>query len=217
MIVTLEENGTLQDAMYALALADYPSAELLDDLTRKFPDDARALTEFAIALTLDAMSNPDDGEFAPDYNPEVVSPMVSRVMSQVQNKIYELKKSHVSTAVERTAIAGQNPFTDLNKAQFRELATDLHMNVVLLSKIRDRIIDPTTVPKSFCRYISEKMRIPYGMVEAHLFAPINQTAAVQSYKSDEKPKLSGSQSFPDAVKGSSLTKEQEIFLLGIKD
>jgi len=212
------ENEALRDAIYALAMADnLPTAETLDELAKQFPDHANALTEFAIALTMDFIVNPDDGDFAPDFDPETVSPMVSRAISHFHNKLYELKNTSNATVSQRAIASVQNPFSILSRQQFRELASDMHMNVVLLTKIRDRIIDPTTIPKKLCRYIADKMQIPYTMIESHLSAPKAYSKAIQYYKATDKPKLSEVQSYPDAVKGAGLTKEQQTFLLGLKD
>ncbi len=51
---TLTRSPTpLRDVLYELSLAkDLPDAELLDEFIRRYPEHARALTEFAIELVI---------------------------------------------------------------------------------------------------------------------------------------------------------------------
>src|ERR1700722_10316309 len=128
----------LRDAMYAILPGNaLPHAELLYEFVRRYPEHADALTEFAIELAVDALQHGDDDLDLPT-DPETISPVVSRVMSQFQNRLFEISKKRVPEAPARAASAPiVNPFEALDRDGFRALASQLGMNTVLLTKLRD--------------------------------------------------------------------------------
>ena len=211
-------DASLQDAMYALSLAArVPDAELLDAFVRRYPQHADALTEFAIELTADAML---DGNEEPDMpaDPDAVSPAVSSAMSQFQNRLFAVRKGRTTGSPARaTASPVRNPFASLDREGFRALASRINANTVLLAKLRDRQIDPATMPPEFCRRIAEEMDEPLEDLTAHLSAPVDGTHARQFYKSKGKLAPQGRQSFTEAVRGSGLSAEQRRRLLSFRD
>jgi hypothetical protein len=218
MIETMT-NTPLRDAMYAMSLAKpVPDAELLDEFVCRYPQHADALTEFAIELAIDALMQGDD-ELDIPADPDAISPVVSRVMSQFQNRLFEISQKQVATeAPARAATASiANPFTALEREEFRALATRLDMNTVLLSKLRDRNLDPATIPKGFSRHVAEEMEEDFEAMSAHLYAPPELSAARQYYKAEGKPNLHARQSFEEAVRGSGLSEEQQRRLLSFRD
>lgn len=211
-------DASLQDAMYALSVAArVPDAELLDAFVRRFPQHADALTEFAIELIADAML---DGNEEPDMpaDPDAVSPAVSRAMSRFQNRLVAVRKGRGAGSPAR-AIASpvRNPFASLDREGFRTLASRINANTVLLAKLRDRQIDPASMPPEFCRRIAEEMDEPLEALTAHLSAPVAATQARQFYKSKGKPVPQARQSFTQAVRGSGLSAEQRRRLLSFRD
>jgi hypothetical protein len=147
-------NTPLRDAIYALALAKpVPDAELLDEFARRYPQYADALTDFAIELAIDALQHGDDDLDIP-ADPDAISAVVSRVMSRFQNRLFEIsQKRAAAESPARAATASiQNPFSALDRAGFRALASQLDINAAFLSKLRDRNIDPGTIPA----HISER-------------------------------------------------------------
>ncbi|ODT23863.1 MAG: hypothetical protein ABS54_10165 [Hyphomicrobium sp. SCN 65-11] len=84
---------SLRDAMYAMSLAKaVPDAELLDEFARRYPNHANALTEFAIELAIDSLMHRNDEEDFP-ADTDTISPIVSRVMSQFENQLYERRQA----------------------------------------------------------------------------------------------------------------------------
>lgn len=76
----------LRDVLYELALSKpVPDAELLESFIRRYPEHATQLTEFAVALALDALAEPD----RPLHEPasDALSPQVSRAMSRFHNRL----------------------------------------------------------------------------------------------------------------------------------
>jgi hypothetical protein len=211
---------SLRDAMYEFSLAArVPDAELLDAFVRRYPQYADALTEFAIELTADAMRDSDE---EPDMSadPDAVSPAVARAMGEFQNRLSAVRKGRAAGSSARARDAAspvRNPFASLGREGFRALASRINVNTVLLAKLRDRQIDPATMPPEFCRRIAEEMDEPLEDLTAHLAAPVDASHARQFYKSKGKPAPQARQSFTEAVRGSGLSAEQRRRLLSFRD
>jgi hypothetical protein len=211
-------NASLQDAMYALSLAKrVPDADLLDEFVRQYPEHADALTEFAIELTADAMLDGTE-ELDMPTDPDVISPAVSRAMRQFQNRLSAVRKAKAGGSLTRAAtLPVRNPFAALDREGFRALASRINVNTVLLAKLRDRQIDPATMPAEFCRRLAKEMDEPLENLTAHLSAPAHASDARQFYKSKGKPKAEVRQSFAEAIRGSGLSPEQRRRLLSFRD
>jgi hypothetical protein len=214
-----KSNTSLQDAMYALSLAArVPDAELLDEFVRRYPEHADALTEFAIELTADAMLDGNE-ELETPADLDTASPAISRAMSQFQNRLSAVRKERAGGAPARTPTSPvRNPFASLDREGFRALASRIDANTVLLAKLRDRQIDPATLPPEFCRRVAEEMDEPLEIITAHLGAtPLGASQPRQFYKANGKPTAGARQSFEEAVRGSGLTPKQRRRLLSYRD
>jgi hypothetical protein len=210
---------SLRDAMYAMSLAKaVPDAELLDEFARRYPLHADALTEFAIELAIDSLMHRSDEEDIP-ADAGAISSVVSRVMSQFENQLFERRQGRAAIPPARAATASvENPFAPLNRQEFRALASQLDINNVFLSKLRDRTIEPISIPKAYCRRLAEEMDEDAEAMAAHLYAPQESVAAGrQLYKAVGKPAGTARQSFEEAVKTSGLSEEQQRRLLSFRD
>jgi hypothetical protein len=206
---TIRSAGSLQDALYALALAKpAPDAAVLDDLVRRYPQYAAQLTDMAVELALEILADRDE-----EPNVSGTSDAVGRAMSRFQNRLYAVKKSrqpaNTSTAPETT-----NPFSSLGRAELRGLGSRLGGNTVFAMKLRDRVIDPDSMTDGFRRHVADSMRAPLDVVVAH-FAGLSAMAAHAHYKAEQKPAIGRKQSFEEAVRSSGLTPEQQAFLLSL--
>jgi hypothetical protein len=209
---TIRSAGSLQDALYALALAKpAPDAAVLDDLVRRYPQYAAQLTDMAVELALEILADRDEEPILEDVSG--TSDAVGRAMSRFQNRLYAVKKSrqpaNTSTAPETT-----NPFSSLGRAELRGLGSRLGGNTVFAMKLRDRVIDPDSMTDGFRRHVADSMRAPLDVVVAH-FAGLSAMAAHAHYKAEQKPAIGRKQSFEEAVRSSGLTPEQQAFLLSL--
>jgi hypothetical protein len=205
--------------MYAMSLAKaVPDADLLDDFARRYPQYADALTEFAIELAIDSLMHRSDEEDVP-ADADAISALVSRVMSQFENQLYERGQARAATPPARAATASvENPFATLDRPGFRALASRLDINSAFLSKLRDRTIEPISIPKTYCRHLAQEMEEETEAMAAHLYAPQESVAAGrQLYKAEGKPAATARQSFEEAVKTSGLSEEQQRRLLSFRD
>jgi hypothetical protein len=203
------EPTSLSDAKYHLALSKpSPDVELLDELVRRFPEHANDLTEFAIALALDAFGGPEDETF--EVSATETSSAVSKAMSRFHNRLYAEKKAASSPAA--VDLVEGNPFASMPRSELRAFAKHINANLPFVMKLRDRQIRDDTMSDGFKRRVTQELDVPLDVVIAH-FAARPEMHAGARYKSEEKPEVSAKQSFEDAVRGSGLTPEQQEFLL----
>ncbi len=205
---------TLRDALYELSMAKrIPDAELVEDVVRRFPEHAETVTAFAIELALDALRGDAAAEAAEEnIDPAAVSPAVSRALSRFQNKLHAVASGKQTD--DEAPAAVDNPLAGLSRAEFRNLAVRLDVNSVFLAKVRDRQIEPDSMPDGFKSYMASEMKVPLGAFLAHVSAPAGQVTR-QFYKADDKPDASHRQSFEAAVRSSGLTDVQQTRLLAL--
>jgi hypothetical protein len=209
---TIRSAGSLQDALYALALAKpVPDAAVLDDLVRSYPHYAAQLTDMAVELALEALADRDEKPALGDVSG--TSPAVGRAMSRFQNRLYAVTKARRAANIN-TAPESPNPLTSLGRAELRGLGSRLGGNTVFAMKLRDRVIDHDTMTEGFRKHVADTMRAPLDVVIAH-FAGRSELAAHAHYKAEQKPEIGKKQSFEEAVRSSGLTPEQQAFLLSL--
>lgn len=209
----LHSTRPLRDALHELVLATQalPSPELLDEFVRRYPEHATALTDFAVELTLDTFAEASDEEAA-ERLPSSVSPAVAKAMSRFHNRLYAVKAESSTVRAAPPTLVAENPFTALDRAQLRSLGQRLNANTVFVMKLRDRQILAETIPEGFQRRIAEELKAPMELVAAH-FAAQAQIEPRMHFKADQKPEVGAKQTFPEAVRSSGLTPEQQDHLL----
>jgi hypothetical protein len=215
---TTPDAPSLREALYALSMADCaPDAELLDNVVQQYPQFANELTDFAIELALDALRGEapaDVTEAAVD--PSHVSPAVSRAMSRFHNRLHAVRRAAEPTTDRvLTSESATNPFTALEREEFRAFAKRIGANTVFVTKLRDRQIEPETIPDHFRQCVADELSAPLEVVIAHFAATGGSTAARQFYKADDKPSHGKRQTFEEAVRNSGLTAEQQQRLLSL--
>lgn len=212
---------TLREALYSLAVAkEIPDAKVLDDVVRRFPQYGNELTEFAIAVAVDALrGDVDVGVAEREIDPDAVSPAVSRAMSRFQNRLYAVTsgtKPVITPAERSTASAPTNPIAALSRDEFRAFARRLNASNVFAMKLRDRKVLPDTLTPGFRKRVADELSAPLDVVVAHFAAGQSGGArAQQFFKADGKPTESGQQTFEEAVRSSGLSDEQQRELLGL--
>lgn len=210
---------SLSDAMYAMSLTKrVPDAELVDDFVRQYPMHAEALTEFAIELAVDALHYGNE-EFAVPADDDTVSPMVARAMSKFQNRLFEIRADRPAALQPRASAPVVNPFESLDRARYRDVMTRIHANAVFISKLRDRQIEPDTIPRRYLRHLAAEIPDDLSNLTAHLaaIADVRLAQASQFYMAEGKPSATRRQTFEEAVRTSGLTAEQQSRLLAFKD
>ena len=216
--IQLSGTPPLREALYALAMSgSLVDAQAFDVIVRQYPEYAEELTDFAVELFLDSIEKAVSEVTEATVDHQEVSPVVSRAISTFHNHLYTLRQADQATHDELAlpSTPTDNPFSELSRSQFRELAGRIGVNTVFVAKLRDRQIEPNTIPESFTQLVAEEMKIPVAQLSAH-FAATGRTMASnrQFYKSGDKPKNDQRQSFAAAVKSSGLSEDAQQHLLG---
>jgi hypothetical protein len=209
----------LRDALYTLATTKaVPDAALLDDMVRRYPQFSGELTDYAIAIAVDALRSDTAVEAAEaGRDPLSMSAMVSRAMSRFQNRLHAVSEQGDvrSSAPQLSGADASNPFAALSRDEFRAFAKRLDVNNVFVAKLRDRQIDPATLTPGFRQRVANDLRAPLGVVVAHFAATQGAPAQAQYYKADGKPTNGGRQCFEEAVQSSGLSEAQQRSLLAL--
>ena len=210
--MTTNKSTPLEEVLYEFWLAKpVPDAELLDEFVRLYPEHAAALTDLAVDIVLDPSLS--DEEYTAEPLAPGVSPAVSRAMSRFQNRLFEVQPKQVRSAtVSSKSHAIENPFSRLERIEFRQLTQGLHCNNVFAGMLRDREIIADTMTEGFKRRVADELQAPIELVAAH-FAASQQIGQAQFYRADEKPQAIKKLTFEEAVRSSGLTPEQQKFLL----
>jgi hypothetical protein len=203
----------LRDVLYEFSLSgDRLDATLLDEFVKRYPMYAAELTDFAVESVIEAKRHGGAEEVEVST---AVSPAVSRAVSKYQNAMHARlagKRAQASEAIASTTEV-ENPFASLDRSCFRALASELNVSLVLLCKLRDCVIDPSTITEGFRRYVAGKMKISADRLAA--FWTSGPRLQAQYFKADKKPEVTSSQSFEEAVRSSGLDQSQQDFLLGL--
>jgi hypothetical protein len=201
----------LWNVLYELALAKpAPDAALVDAFVRHYPEHAADLTEYAIALALDALAAHDEPVEMPVAT---TTPSVSRAMSRFHHRLSAVRKETAAEAA-KAAPAVENPFATLTRAEIRALAHRLRANTVFIMKLRDRLIRGDTMTAGFLRRLADALGVLLETVVAHFAAPAYVPSRAH-FKADTKPEAGEKQTFEEAVRSCGLTPAQQQALLNL--
>jgi len=203
-----KDDVLLEDVLSDLALkSTKPDAKVLGEYIRRYPKYAEEITDFAAELAAEAISDAVDEDLEPSTTG--TSPAVSKALSHLQNRLYEVRQEEAARKA-----SGQDLFGVLDREQFRSVATKVGVNTFFLTKVRDRTIAPETIPRGFRLKIAKALVIEEPILAAYLAGPPKIPGEMR-FLSEQKPEASQQQSFVDAVKGSSLTDDQQRDLLAL--
>jgi hypothetical protein len=215
MTKTQNSSLPLEEVLYAFSMEDRKvDAELLDEYSRHYPDHAQALTEFAVVLALDAFCTDEIPTTSENQCENIsVTPAVARAMSRFQYKLNAVRMKAAARIVSSAPPkAAENPISSLSREAVRALAASLNVNMAFVIKLRDRLIDGTTMTQGFIDRVATELKCSADSLKSHFCAP-PLVIAQQYYKSTQKPEVIDRQTFQDAVRNSGLTDEQQQQLL----
>jgi hypothetical protein len=207
----------LRDVLYALSIAQtVPSAELLDEYVRRYPEHSEVIVDWAIDLAVEALRDASLEESLA-VDDDIPSPAVLRAMSHFQNTLFKSKRTggpeEDSSCMSSATMT--DPFYALDREHYRALARAINANSVFLGKLRDRQIDPSTITEGFQRRVAEELHIAPDVIAAYLSNERSSRLARQFYKSDQKPEACAQESFESAIHSSGLTSDQRAYLLSL--
>ena len=197
-------DATLDDALNTyVEKNDRPTAENLKEWVKRYPQFREDLIEFA-AVWAEELVLPA----AAEIGAEAEKVLVDRAMSHVLNVAYsrevetleQTTSDHpVRSLTEDAKVAGTKP---------AQLATACGLDLVLLSKLNSRLIQPWTIPAELVGMLAEQLNKSVEALKI-FFAGPPRAAAGKAYLSRGKPAASPQQSFAEAVRQSSLSDEEK--------
>ena len=191
------------------AEAGVPRPGILEAYTRRYPQFARELTDYAVEWLIDealATTEPAREAVAPES-----SPLVSKAISRLYNRIRE--RDAANDAVRPAVSQVRNPFQGLAVARKREIRDELRINTPLLAKFENRLIDPDTAPRGFLDQFARLLESGVEEFIGYLRLPPAMHAAPE-FKAQGKPAVAArKESFEEAVRGSSLDEKQKKALI----
>ena len=207
---------SLEDVLYAFSVEQrVPDAKLLDGFVRRYPQYAKELTDFAVALVLDALSDaPEDLEqFSKEAAAAASSSAVSRSVSRFHSKLHAVRtasKSSDDAEVSPEQANAPNPFETLSPEDLKAVADRLDATKIFVLRLRDRVIDPSTIPDKVIGMVAEALDATVESIVAHFgSSPEPLPAGAEFYKASKQPEVVKQQTFEQAVRASGLSEEQQ--------
>ena len=212
--VPAKQTPSMDEVLLEFSFAkEVPDAALLDEYLDRFPLYAVELKHLAVQLALRAEAEPKP--LAEERWPAAgqKSPAVSRAMRRVEEGLLALREA-MGQSAEANEAAGlaANLFARLSREELREFGRHLGANTLFVTRLRDRLIQASTISVGFIQRVADLLDTTSEKVAAHFAAPPMMPTQT-SYKADQKPQTGAQQSFADAVRASNLTKEQQDSLL----
>ncbi|EIQ9462806.1 TPA: hypothetical protein I8412_002270 [Citrobacter freundii] len=109
-----------------------------------------------------------------------------------------------------------NPLSEMNTLQFKELANDLNVTRLFLSRIRDNAVQVSTIPAQFIKLLAQHLKLPIETLQEILTAP-PEIAAGQRFKASGKPSAGQKVTFDELLATSGLSESQQVMLKAMKD
>jgi hypothetical protein len=109
-----------------------------------------------------------------------------------------------------------NPLSEMNTLQFKELANDLNVTRLFLSRIRDNAVQVSTIPVQFIKLLAQHLKLPIETLQEILTAP-PAIAAGQRFKASGKPSAGQKVTFDELLATSGLSESQQVMLKAMKD
>lgn len=190
---------------FRVEAAGGPKPALLDAYCRKYPEYAHELTDYAVQWLIgDALAATAPSGAAAH---KASSPLVSRAISRFHDRLRVPAPSGVAEGL-------RNPFNGLSVARKREIRDELRIDMPLLAKLQNRLIDAETVPRKFLEGLATAVEATVDEVLGYLRLPPTVNAGAD-FKAEGKPSVGAQKErFEDAVRRSTLDEKQKQALLG---
>ena len=188
--------------------AGMPRPGILEIYTRRYPQFARELTDYAVDWLLEEAL---EVEASRDQPSGASSPVVSKAISHLYNGMRE-REAAKNRAARSANVSGNNPFVGLPVLRKHEICAQLGIDMTIFAKLQNRLIDPITIPRKFLGQLAEALQQTRDAVIGHL--QLSSVVTADDFKAEGKPSAaSQKQRFEEAVRASSLNEEQKRALL----
>jgi hypothetical protein len=185
-----------EEVILAFAVEPIHDRKTLERYLSEYPEYSEVLVDCAIELTLD----------------------IDR-----RKSVTDSKEENVENAWQRFQVAMKvgndvpvNPFAKISPTIFKSLAKRLDISNLLLIRLRDRAIEPITIPRRFIEKIAAEMRVTSDTVSDFLNSTPSLTLN-NSLRTSSETKGTTQISFQEAIETSQLTESQKNLLKNMVD
>lgn len=184
-----------EDVLYAFAVEPEHDQKTLEHYLRMHPEFTEELIELSLEVRVNTVLD----------NPNAAS--------QVEVKAKEAWQEFIACvpATPRSQ-RSSNPFSQFKGEAFVELADALKMPRSILTSLRDRLPEPSSIPDRTIKRLAEAMAASIDAVTDYLLQPPGMVSTAQ-FKADKKPSQQGRVSFRALVDGTEMTDEQRGTIL----
>ncbi|MEM1152772.1 MAG: hypothetical protein AAGI44_01435 [Pseudomonadota bacterium] len=191
------------DVLHAFSVEANPNADTLARYLERYPQFREALIDLSIELHAAPLFDEVPAEAEQGDNAKQAWSTFKSMLSPTDP----------AAAAPRTV---ENPLSSLSDHRFRELADELNINRLFLSRLRDCSIQEATIPQRFLLRLAEALRVGVGELQNALEGPPS-IASVLRHKAQGKPGTDDKISFEDALTQSGLSEKQQAALRSMKD
>jgi hypothetical protein len=187
-----------EEVLLAFSVEHTHDHATLERYLSHYPEHAQALVDCSIELMMNASLVDEDVEFSTDQLVEQAWRQFQAAMSSVQSSV------------------NPNPFTQLQPAAFKSIASKLGINKLLLIRVHERAIDATTIPRRFVQQLAAELGVTADAVSNYLRSPPIMAPNL-SFRSNVKPEVAAQITFDQAIETSQLTPTQKEALQALQD
>lgn len=180
-----------------------PNYDTLAIYLRRYPQFRESLIDLSIDLFAASSFGEEPAETVPSDN-------AKRAWSTFQSM---LSLQDPASAASSTM---DNPLASLSDQRFRELASELNVNRLFLSRLRDCSIEVATIPQKFLAILAKLLNVSVERLQRVMEAPPTVASGLR-YKASGKPGAGDKITFEDALARSGLSETQQSALREMKD
>lgn len=183
------------DVLHAFSIEPNRDANTLEVYLKKYPQFREAL----IDLSIDLLS-------APKLDGQSREGVPSESARHAWSKFQSLLSS--TDPASPTSNSAPNPLLNLDDQRFREVANELNVTRLFLTRLRDRGIQVSTLPEQLVTQVAQLVGVGVDTLKTALHAPPSMTIG-HRFKAKGKPGTGKQMTFEEAIDNSRLTDEQK--------
>lgn len=191
------------DVLHAFSAESNPNADTLASYLKRYPQYREALIDLSIEIFM-----------APKLDEVAAEKLPSDKSKQAWSKFQSLLSP--TDPASTTPRPMDNPLSKLSDERFRELASELNVNRLFLSRLRDRSIQVATIPQRFLSVVAQALTVSVEGLTSALEAPPAVASGLR-HKASGKPGAGDKITFEEALTSSALSEAQQAALREMKD
>lgn len=191
------------DVLHAFSAESNPNADTLASYLKRYPQYREALIDLSIEIFT-----------APKFDEVAAEKLPSDKSKQAWSKFQSLLSP--TDPASTTPRPMDNPLLNLSDERFRELANELNVNRLFLSRLRDCSIQVATIPQRFLSVVAQALAVSVEGLTSALEGPPGIASGLR-HKASGKPGAGDKITFEEALTSSALSETQQAVLREMKD